>query len=159
MDDRIRAHLATLEAAPGDVAAFRALETIYREDGRAEELIALYETRARLLAPREASPLFGQAAELARHAFRSSVRAEELYRAQLTVEPDCQTALGALAELAEEREDWTGLAAVLERAEAAARSSAEGAQVALRLGRIFEEKLGRRDRAALHYGMSARLAP
>jgi len=159
MDDRIRAHLATLEAAPGDVAAFRALEAIYREDGRVEELIGLYETRARLLGPVEASPLFGQAAELARQAFRSTVRAEELYRAQLNVEPDHQGALAALAELAEEREDWPALATVLERSEAAARSSAQGAQVALRLGRLFEEKLGRRDRAALHYGLAARLAP
>jgi tetratricopeptide (TPR) repeat protein len=159
MDDRIRSHLETLEAAPGDVEAFRALEGIYREGGRFEELIALYEARARLLAPSEASPLFAQAAALARTELRSVARAEELYRAQLTVEPDSQAALAALAALAEEREDWPALAAVLERASLVAHSPPEGAQLALRLGRIFEEKLGRRDRAALHYGRAARLAP
>ncbi|MCM2334920.1 MAG: hypothetical protein NDI82_13380, partial [Anaeromyxobacteraceae bacterium] len=159
MDERVRAHLETLEAAPGDVAAFRALEGLYRQGRRFEELVALLESRARVLPLAEAAPLLAQAAELARQELPATGRAEELYRALLALDPSSEVALAALATMAEEREDWAGLAEVLERSGQAARAPAEAARAALRLGRLFEEKLGRRDRAALHYARAARLDP
>ena len=159
MDDQIRAHLETLEAAPGDGAAFRALEGIYRQGRRFEELVALLEGRARVLPVAEAAPLLAQAAELARQELPTSGRAEELYRALLTLDPASEAALVALATLAEERQDWVALSQVLERAGQAARAPADAARAALRLGRLFEEKLARRDRAAIHYSRAARLDP
>jgi hypothetical protein len=52
MDQQIRAHLETLEAAPGDAEAFQALELAYRGSGRFEELAGLLEARSRVLQPR-----------------------------------------------------------------------------------------------------------
>ena len=159
MDEQIRAHLETLEAAPGDVAAFRALEGLYERGGRAEELLALCEARARLLPPAEAAPLWLKAADLARLSLGQPGRAEALYRALLAVVPGHAGALSALATLAEERQDWPGLAEVLDQAGQAATRPGEAAFLALRLGRLFEEKLGRRDRAALQYARAVRLDP
>ena len=47
LDEQIRSHLETLEAAPGDVHAFQALEELYEKASRWEDLVSLYEGRAR----------------------------------------------------------------------------------------------------------------
>jgi len=61
MDQQIRAHLETLEAAPGDAEAFRALEAAFRSAGRFEELASLLEARARVLPASEAVLMWGSA--------------------------------------------------------------------------------------------------
>jgi tetratricopeptide (TPR) repeat protein len=157
MDQQIRAHLETLEAAPGDAEAFRALEEAYRSGGRFEELASLLEARARVLPTAEAGRLLAQAAEVARREAANPGRAEELYRALLAHDPINQAALQALAELAEARQDWATLAEVLERQALATPTPADGARLSLRLGKLHEEKLGRRDRAALRYAGAVRL--
>lgn len=157
MDRQIRAHLETLEAAPGDAEAFQALEVAYRKGGRFEELASLLEARSRVVPAAEAVRLLAQAAGLARREAANQVRAEALYRAMLAVEPSSQPALLALSELAETRQDWAALTEVLEQRALATTEAAEGARLALRLGRLHEEHLGRRDRAALRYAAAVRL--
>ena len=157
MDQQIRAHLETLEAAPGDTEAFRALESAYRQEGRFEEVASLLEARSRVLPEPEAARLLAQAAEVARREAGNPARAEELYRSLLASDPVSEPALLALSELAEARQDWAALAEILERRSLAATTPAEGARLALRLGRLQEEQLGRRDRAALRYAAAVRL--
>jgi tetratricopeptide (TPR) repeat protein len=157
MDQQIRAHLETLEAAPGDAHAFQALEAAYRKGGRFEELASLLEARARVVPAPEASRLLAQAAEVARREAANPVRAEELYRALLASDPVSEPALQALSELAEARQDWATLVEMVERRALATTDPAEGARLALRLGRLQEEQLGRRDRAALRYAGAVRL--
>src|SRR5512140_3860364 len=64
LDDQIRSHLETLEAAPGDLHAFQALESLYEGASRWEDLIALYEGRARVV-HEPGAPLLARAANLA----------------------------------------------------------------------------------------------
>ena len=158
LDDRIGPHLETLEAAPGDAEAFRALEEAYRSAGRFEDLVALYERRARLV-PEPGAPLLARAAELARGELRNLARAEELYRQVLRSDPVHPGALAAIVEIAAEKQDWPAHASALERAASAAKDPGEAARLALRLGRVQEERLGRRDRAALQYARAHRLDP
>jgi tetratricopeptide (TPR) repeat protein len=158
LDERIGSHLDTLEAAPGDGEAFRALEEAYRAAGRFEDLVALYERRARLV-PEPGAPLLARAAEIARGELGNLARAEELYRAVLRADPAHRAALSALAEIAAERRDWPAHAAMLERAARAAADPREAARIAVRLGRVLEERLGRRDRAGLQYARALRLDP
>jgi golgin subfamily B member 1 len=76
LDERIRHHLETLEAAPGDKGAFEALETLYRNHGRLEEMLRLYEERARLVPePGVAPELLEKAAKLARKELKDPERA------------------------------------------------------------------------------------
>jgi thioredoxin-like negative regulator of GroEL len=157
-DDALRA-TCDLEAAPGDLSAYTALVAHHRAAGQVEALVALHEGRARVLPPEEAAPLWRQAAELARFELHNARRAEALFRALLAISPGDPSALAGLAGLAEERQDWPALAAVLEREQQAAPTPEAAARVALRLGRVYEERLGRRDRAALLYGRAVQLAP
>jgi tetratricopeptide (TPR) repeat protein len=156
-DDLIRTHLETLEATPGDREAFEALEALYEEASRWEDLIALYEGRARIQEP--ATPLLAKAANLAHVKLRNVARAEELYRQLLRSDPAHPAALRSMVEILEAREDWAGLAAALGREANAAADPREAALLTLRLGRVHEERLGRRDRGALLYARSARLDP
>ena len=100
LEERIRHHLETLEAAPGDKEAFKALEALYQKHARFEELLRLYEERARLIPEPGAAPeLLEKAAELARQKLRDPARAEALYRQVLDAAPRHAGALRAVAEL------------------------------------------------------------
>ncbi len=158
LDDQIRAHLEMLEAAPGDLQAFEALEALYESASRWEDLIALYEGRARVLHG-PGAPLLAKAANLAHTKLRNVARAEELYRQLLRSDPAHRDALRSMVDLFEEREDWPALAAALEREAGATKDARETARTTLRLAKLQEEKLGRRDRAALLYARACRLDP
>jgi tetratricopeptide (TPR) repeat protein len=158
LDDQIRSHLETLEAAPGDLPAFEALESLYESASRWEDLIALYEGRARVLHG-PGAPLLAKAASLAHVKLRNVARAEELYRQLLRSEPSHPEGLRSMVDLLAHREDWPALAAALEREAAAAKDPREAARATLRLGKLQEEKLARRDRAALLYARACRLDP
>ncbi len=158
MDERIRANLETLDAAPGDLAAFRELEELYEGAARWEELVALYEARARVV-HEPGAELLARAAEIARRRLGSPARAEEIWRRLLRAEPGHPAALRAMVGILEEREDWPALAAALEREALAAADPVESARLTLRHAKVQEERLGRRDRAALLYARAARLDP
>ncbi len=158
LDEQIRSHLETLEVAPGDVRAFRALESLYEGAARWEDLIALYEGRARVV-HEPGAPLLARAADLANTKLRNVARAEGLYRQLLRADPSHPGALRSMVDLLEERGDWPALAAALDREASAARDPREAARVTLRLGKVHEERLGRRDRAALLYARACRLDP
>jgi len=156
LDEQIRSHLEALEAAPGDVQAFEALVGLYESASRWEDLVALYEGRARVV---PGVPLLARAASLAQQKLRNVARAEELYRQLLRLDPGNAEALRALCELLEQQEAWPALAAALEQGAAHAPDPREAARLTLRLARVHEQKLGRRDRAALLYARAHRLDP
>jgi golgin subfamily B member 1 len=158
LDEQIRSHLETLEAAPGDREAFHALVGLYEQASRWEDLIALYEGCARV-GPGPGASLLAQAASLAHTKLRNVARAEELYRQLLQADPGHADALRAMVALLEEKGDWGALAAALEREATHAEDPREAARLALRLGQVHEERLGRRDRAALLYARASRIDP
>jgi tetratricopeptide (TPR) repeat protein len=160
IEDQIRAHLAALEASPADASALDALAGIYRREGRWEELIRLYEAQARRAAGTEqAAALLTRAGEAAREGLKSPARAEDLLRQALHAEPGHRAALAALVAVAEERGDAAGAAEALELQAASEADPRAAALLWLRAGRIWEERLLRRDRAALLYLRAGRLDP
>jgi golgin subfamily B member 1 len=158
LEEQIRPHLETLEAAPGDPASLAALEAIYARASRWEDLIALYEACARV-APGRGAPLLAKAAGLAQRELRNVARAEELYRQLLQADPADRSALRSMAALLEEKGDFAALAGALDAEAAQASDPREAAAITLRLGKVQEERLRRRDRAALLYSRACRLDP
>ena len=158
-DEQISAHLAALEAAPSDEGAFLALESIYQRCDRWEDLIALYESRARQGVDGSAGGLLAKAAELAHRRMRSTARAEELYRQVLHVDPHHPSALLSMIEIYEERGDAPALAETLEQQANRTADPTAAAKLYVRLGTVWEERLLRRDRAALFFLRATRLDP
>lgn len=159
-DDRIRNLLDVLEAVPGDVRAFAELAKRYEDGARHDDLVALHERAARVAPdPAAATAHLCAAARAAADLLKSPARAEELWRQVLLVEPLHAGAHGALVALAEVRDDAAVLAEALEGAASAASDPATAARLTLRLGKVQEERLGRRDRAALLYTRAARIDP
>src|SRR5512140_2042827 len=135
-------------AAGPDGKSFAEMEASLERAGRVEELIRLYETRARDAAAQDAALALAKAGELARDRLKSAPRAEELFRKALLYVPGHRKPLLGLKVLFEQRQDHSGLAEVLERL-AAHFSGAEAAALFLRAADLYEQKLGRRDRAVL----------
>ncbi|HEY7726804.1 MAG TPA: tetratricopeptide repeat protein, partial [Anaeromyxobacteraceae bacterium] len=158
-DEQIRASLEALEATAGDAGASEALEVACRREGRWEELVGLLEARARrAAAPDEAAALLLRAAEAARDGQRPA-RSEELYRSALHAQPGNRAALAALVVLAEERGDAPAAGEALERQAAREADPRAAALLWLRAGRVWEERVQRRDRAGLYYARAQRLDP
>ena len=159
-DERVRSLLEALEAVPGDERSFAELAGLYEAAGRIDDLVALHERGARLApAPAVALAHLCAAARAAPALAGGSARSEELWRRALAVDPQNVEAHDALVRLAGERDDPGALAAALEGAAAVAGDPKEAARLTLRLGRLQEERLGRRDRAALLFTRAARLDP
>ena len=73
---------------------------LYESASRWEDLVALYEGRAR--SPVPGAPLLARAASLAHSKLRNVARAEALYRQLLRLDPANPDALRSLCELLEE---------------------------------------------------------
>src|SRR5215218_5785274 len=98
-----------------DDRPFLETEAALERAGRVEELVRLYEGRAREVTATEAAYLLGRAGELAQERLRNPARAEEFFRRALLVAPEPRAALLGLKALMEARQDAAGLAEVLER--------------------------------------------
>lgn len=143
---------------PGE-RPFAELEASLEKSGRVEELIRLYEVRSKEVpSPQEAGTLLARAGELARERLRNHARAEELFRRALHSAPGAREALHGLRLLCESKQDFAGLADVLERT-AAASSGPEAATLYLKAADLYEQRLGRRDRATLCCQLARRAQP
>jgi len=136
------------ERGPQD-QPFLELAASLESAGRIEELVKLYETRARDLAPAaDACELLSRAAELARDRLRNPARAEDLFRRALLYGPDSKGPLKGLKALYEHRQDYASLADALELL-ARSSSGPEKANLLLKAADLYEHKLQRKDRATL----------
>src|SRR4051812_19700847 len=108
---------------------FSEVEASLERAGRVEELIRLYEGRAREVAlPAEAARLLCRAAELAWSRTKSFSRAEALLRRALVVDGESREALLGLKTLYQHAQDALSLTAVLEQLAATA-SGSEAAEL------------------------------
>ena len=127
--------------------------------GRFDELIRLYEVRARAVPqPQDASRLLVKAAEVARDRLKSLPRAEELFRRAALAGPKLREPLIGLKFVLEQRQDAQGLAETLERL-AVLCAGPEGGALWLRAADLYEQKLSRRDRAMLCFQSATRADP
>ncbi len=123
------------------------------------ESITLLEREAREeMDGARASALLRRGSALARE-IPDLARAESLLQRALAALPGDPEMLRELAGLREQAGDLAGVASVLEEEADRTSSPAEAATRYLTLARWWEERLGRRDRAALYYGRASRLAP
>ncbi|MBL9038369.1 MAG: tetratricopeptide repeat protein, partial [Archangium sp.] len=139
--------------------AFGDVEATLEKAGRVEELIRLYEARAREVPkPEEAGHLLSRAADLARTRLGNPVRAEELFRRALVYAPNAREPLNGVRQIAEGRADFALLAETLERMALTTTGSAAAAHY-LAAAELYETKLGRRHRAVLCCQLATRVAP
>src|SRR5438552_854261 len=138
---------------------FAEVEQSLATAGRVEDLIRLYETRSKEVpAAEESAHLLSLAGELARDRLKNHGRAEELFRRALAFSPTTKEALKGLRALYEQKNDAAQLADMLERLAAVA-GGAEAAGLYLRAADLYEQKLGRKDRAVLCCQMASRAEP
>ncbi len=124
------------------------------------ELLSLLEREAREEADgSRAAALLRRGAALALDDLADPARAEELLLRAQAFQPGDPEGLRALARVREQAGDLVGVAAVLEEEADRTKGASEAATRYLALARWWEERLGRRDRAALYYGRVSRLAP
>ncbi|MGQ0507405.1 MAG: tetratricopeptide repeat protein [Myxococcaceae bacterium] len=141
-----------------DDRPFAEVEAALEKSGRVEDLIRLYENRSRDVTAAEASVLLTRAAELASARLKNLARAETLLRRSLLFDPDGRDALSALAELFEQRQEPAALADSYERI-AATYTGKEAAEYLLKAAELYEQKLGKRDRAILSLQLATRANP
>ncbi len=157
-----------LKVAPGaegrgvergaDERPFAEVEASLEKAGRVEELIRLYEGRARDVTAAEAAALLTRAGELARDRLKNPARAEVLLRKALLFAPTRQETLAGLAALFEQRQEPAALAEMLERI-ATTLSGPAAASYLLKAADLHEQKLGKRDRAILCLQLATRANP
>ncbi len=128
--------------------SFAETEALLEKAGRIEDLIRLYESRAREVTGGESAHLLVRAGELAKDRLKNPSRAEELFRRAMLCQPSSKEPLKALRGLYEQKQDHALLADTLEHL-AALSKGAEAAALFLKAADVYELKLGRRDRAVL----------
>ncbi len=140
-------------------AQFLAAEAHLERAGRVEELLRLYESRARELpSGADAARLFSKAGELARDRLRNAERAEALFRRAHLADPSDRAPLLGLKSLYEQKQNAGALADTLERLATGA-DGAEATPLFLRAADLYEQKLGRKDRAVLALQRAVRADP
>ena len=124
-----------------------------------DQSITLLEREAREGADaKRSAALLRRAAGLARE-IPDLARAESLLQRALSFQPGEPEMLRELAGVREQAGDLVGVASVLEEEADLTSSPAEAASRYMTLARWWDERIGRRDRAALFYGRASRLAP
>ncbi|MCA9668370.1 MAG: tetratricopeptide repeat protein, partial [Myxococcales bacterium] len=151
----IARHLSDFRRDPADSTAFNALRRAYQGQSRDPELAALYERRADHLAEGHgAADLLWRAAEI--HHARGNAESElRVLNKAVARDKGHQRALERLKGLAQATERWTELVRLLELeieglAEAG-RDTRRAARLEFELGQLWEQRLGRMDRAIACY--------
>ena len=137
---------------------FAEVEASLEKAGRVEELIRLYEGRAREMPTAEAVRVLVRAGQLAHERLRNPARSEELLRRALLIAEDARPVLRGLKTVYEARQDMASLVDVLERLGALSQGE-EAAALFLKAASLHEQKLFRRDRAVLCLQRAARARP
>ncbi|MFH0899561.1 MAG: hypothetical protein V2A73_02905, partial [Pseudomonadota bacterium] len=160
LDEARAAWEAVLSIAPDDTEAMSALEELATQQSRWPDLLSIYRRRAE----RE-EDLARRLEMLFRIAFIEEERVSDLdaaartYEQILELDPRSHRALRALAKVHTARNDHAGLARALELELAMATESEHRASILLRLGAIYEEKLGERRKGLSCYESALGLQP
>ncbi len=137
---------------------FAETEAALEKAGRIEELIRLYEGRARETPTAEAVRVLVRAGQLAYERLRNPIRSEELLRRALLIAEDPRPVLRGLKIVYEARQDIPALVDVLERLGSLSQGE-EASTCFVKAANFHEQKLFRRDRAVLCLQQATRVKP
>ncbi len=150
---------AVLRLDPGNLAAARSLEALYRREEAWEKLIAVLQHHATLTQDRrELVGLQVQVGEVWWKELDRIDRAEAMFSHALEVEPDARAAISSLARLYEESGNWNLALEMLGR-EARLAVGEEAVELQSRIGRIQREELGDEAAARLAYARALDVDP
>ncbi|RMH42163.1 MAG: tetratricopeptide repeat protein [Deltaproteobacteria bacterium] len=159
-DDARRYYEGVLAIAPDDEAAIAALERLFAEQGQWRDLLDVYRRRVALTDDDGARlDLLFKIAFLEEERLGDLDAAAATYREILDIDAGSPRALRALEKVEEARGDAGGLADVLERQLALAGEPEAQVGLLLRLGALYESKLGRRADALAGYRRALELSP
>jgi tetratricopeptide (TPR) repeat protein len=137
-----------LELDPSDAEALGALDALYRNAGRWEDLIGVFRRRIDLSESEEESiAVYGQLASVYEEKLRRPDDAIQAYREVLAIDPTSDSALSALDGLFARGENWRELADNLETRLKLADTEEKQRTLMLRLADLFERRLGQVERA------------
>lgn len=143
----VQAHLETLAQQPADPASLTAVEALFSNEGRWEELLRVYEDNAQRAGKERAAPLLRKAAMVCLNELASGPRAESYLKRALDAQPTDVETLKALRELYLARGDYEDAARIWEK-EASRLSDAKAkAEALVQVAVIYRDKLGRADKA------------
>jgi golgin subfamily B member 1 len=159
-DEARQAWEHVLGLLPDDVEAMAALEEIATQQGRWGDLLVIYHRRADLEedAPKKLDMLF-KIAFIEEERVGDLDAAARTYEKILGVQPRSARALRALAKVQGSRGDAAGLARALELELDSTNEPDQRVGVYIRLGSLYEEKLGKRRQALDCYEEALKLQP
>jgi tetratricopeptide (TPR) repeat protein len=135
---------AVLEHEPRSAEALDALERLYFKAERWEDLYGVYEKMLDIAPGDQAlSDCYARMARITSEVFAQRERAVDLWRKVVDLRGTDPLALGALADLHEQAEEWRDLTEVLDSQIRATESAADKIPIYKRLGRIWGERLSR----------------
>jgi tetratricopeptide (TPR) repeat protein len=137
-----------LELDPSDPEALAALDALYRNAGRWEDLIGVFRRRIDLSESEEESiGVYGQLASVYEEKLGRPEDAIQAYREVLAIDPTSDSALSALDGLYARGEAWRELADNLETRLKLADTEEKQRTLMLRLADLFERRLDQVERA------------
>jgi cellulose synthase operon protein C len=141
-----------LSLEPRHAPTLRALVVWLGRLGRWEELLdAELNLVAALGTTPEAVTLLLEAGQLCETRLGDVDKARRCYARALRADPGSSAALHALEQIAATRADWQELARLLGLEQEIAKTPSQAAILSLQLGELFEDRLGRTDRALAEY--------
>lgn len=150
----VAAWQAALHVDPAHSTALSALERIFTQNNRWEDLLVLCEHELRLT---DASDVHGvlallcRCADVAQHRLADARRAEEYYARALELDPLYDDALRGLGVLFNEQGRWDELVEMTERELESAGTPERRARCLRQIGELYVHKLNDRDRAIRTY--------
>ena len=143
VDDALAQFRAVYDADGENAAAISALERLYRETGRFQELLGIYEKKRDLTdEPAERKQILYAIAELYEGELRDPPQAIATYCQVLDDEPMDAQALAALDKLYREQQQWESYVDVLRKRIELEHSDTALVDLKLRLGTTLEKHLG-----------------
>ncbi|MDJ0762320.1 MAG: tetratricopeptide repeat protein [Myxococcota bacterium] len=151
---------AVIEVDPNNVDAFEALERIYRQIGRWQDLILTYERHINAIPDRtERIGYYEQMGQVYASELSELDRAIDAYNQILDIDPDHEAALDELARLQTLGEDWEAAHETLQRLVRTVDEPTLKIDLFFRLGKLNEENLLNRAAAMEHFRSALDIEP
>ncbi|MCU0663698.1 MAG: hypothetical protein MUC50_15385, partial [Myxococcota bacterium] len=148
----IQAWRAVLTSSPTDVEATEALDTVLRSSAAWGDLIELYEHRLKLADnDTERCRLLSELGGMLEDGMDRIDDAAVRYREVLVLSPDDSHALLALERIAKTKEDWMGLAEILEKRRSVAGDDPSWRALTFQLAEVTDKQLGAKEASIALY--------